>query len=560
MEVATEVKTTTNPEVPQGVPVTKQEAERVKRGKGRPAKPFISELPPPSKFEMNEPGQMFAYLKLIPEEKLKRVMLVFYRYHPVCDETEGGSKDKYLEKIPGENHPFTDDDWENQILHRYGSGKYGAYLNEMNRTICRCLRIETRWDLENYPPIVDPQWLDQDHPQNRAYVQYLRGRGIKLPTQKEKEEEQGDMQLAETNSKLIDTLIARTTPVPQVRQDTVNERIALETAKAGIEMATSQAKQIMTSNVKGSDPLELVNSIVSVAEKMNPKNGADSTTTLILKNAMDQAEEARKEAAETRREMFQLLRESNKPAQPKSFLDQVREIAEMKALMKEAFGVGDGGGETEGAAVAGKESIPELLIKSAPQLLQTGLGMWQQFNHSMAHASRMKEMETLAKTGQLPPGAAPIVMPQVQQAQPAQQQQTAQNQPQQQQGAPVEPVPTASPEALAEYEKYKQYHWIVGALQESIISHLNDESKDGCDFANWLVDGYGRTQYITIKNMGEEALMGAIKTYSSLWQRISGMEPEVRKFIHEFVTRDEIVAAEANEQGDDDNEDENEGE
>lgn len=421
------------------------------------------------------------------------------------------------------------------------------------------MKIETRWDLEGYPPIVDPLWVDQDHPQNRAFVQYLRGRGIKLPTQKEKEEEKTDMQVAETNAKLIDTLIARSTPVPQIRQETVTEKIALETAKAGIEMATQQAKQIMTSNVKEGNPLELVDKIVSVADKMTAKSngGADETTKLIMQSMIEDRKEARERAqrAEERHErlMERMFAQRDNPAtQPKSLIEQMREMAEMRTLMKDAFGVGSE------AAEEAKETIPEMLIKNAPTLLQTGLGLAAQFNQGLATMARMKELEVMRANGvspqattiTTPPPAQQPTQPQVAAPQPA-----AAQPPQ-----PINPA-TGQPFTAEEIEivrqeqlKYAAYHGFIAEIAEPLINHLNgkhpesNEPFDGYDFASWFISGKGRLAYDTVKSVGPDILLNALKTYPPVWNVIGGIEPKVKQFLGEFLTLDEMLKEEENEE------------
>lgn len=554
MEIATEtpptINTATTTIIPDGVATTKQEAERIKRGKGRPAKPFISELPVPSKFEMNKPEMLFDYLRSIPEDKLKRIMLVFYRYLPVCDETENGTKDKYLEKIPGESHPFTDDDWEKQVLHRYGSGIYGAYLNEMNRTICRCLKIETKWDLDNYPPNIDPQWVDQDHPQNRAFIQYLRSRGVKLPTQKDKEDEASEMQLADTVSQLTGALIARTTPVPQIpQQPSMSEKLSFEMASSAIDMFKEKAKVEMHANSQQNNGFELIDKFISVTDKMNPKNSGESTD--FMKFLMQQQSEAQRarEAADARNNelMMKLFAQrDNAATQSKSLIEQMREMAEMRTLMKDAFGVG---GTSDGEETTDKaETIPTMLIKNAPQLLQTGVQLFGQFNQSLALMTQMKGYEAMIKTGQLPEGVKPPTVPQ-----PPQQQSQVQT-PQPNGATPeVLTTPDINPKTGVAYtleeldairienQKYLQYHGFIAMLSQPMLMHLNDQEKDGYDFGEWFIAGQGRITYDQVKGIGPDVLLGAIKSYKPLWSQLGdGVEEKVKQFIGEFLTLDDM--------------------
>lgn len=548
LEIATEPKTAANLEIPEGVAVTKQEAERTKRGKGRPPKPFISEFPKPPKFEMQKPEMLFEYLRSIPADKLARGMLVFYRFHPIVDATEGGTKDKMLEKIPCENHPFVDEDWEAQILHRYGSGTYAVYLNEMNRTVCRCMKIETRWDLENYPPIIDPQWVDQDIPQNRAYVQYLRSKGTRLPNKEGKEQEDNEMQLADTISKLTDTVIAQSNrasiPIPQMQpQPSMSEKLNFEMASKAIDAFSEKMKVEVQSGSQQNNGLELVDKLVSVSERMNPR-GDDAHMKLLMAEMMASRQEAAKraEASEERsnRLIDKMLTQQQNPAtQPKSLLDQMREMAEMRSIMKEAFGVGssdDGEGKPE------KQSFGELALQNAPMIISGIAGLVGQAQQTFASLARIKEMEAYAKTGQLPEGAKP---PQMQPVQPMQTQQAPQ--PQAPNPQDTERVERERQEQIA----YGQYHPLIGMIAQPLLTHLSDPGhvedgeivrKDGYDFASWFIDGQGPLMYAQVKAVGPDKLMGAIKSYAPLWQQIGGMEEKVQQFIGEFLTYEEFMA------------------
>ena len=541
MEVATTPTTTTNPIVPEGVATTKQEAERIKRGKGRPPKPFISELPVPPKFEMSDVDQFFEYLRSIPTDKLQRILLVFYRYLPVCDMTENGEKDKYLEKIAGESHPFIDEDWEKQVLHRYGSGIYGVYLNEMNRTICRCLKIETKWDLDNYPPIVDPQWVDQDHPQNRAYIQYLRSRGVKLPTKNDKEQEENEMQVGEAMKTMADTVsqLAMRQNIPTPTVTSPSDKLTLEAATATIGMVTKQAELLNASKAREDSPMELVNSIVSVAEKMNGngKNNGDDTMKLFMADVLESRREASKRAAEAEdrhaRLMEKMFTQQTNPTSAKSATDSLKETLELMTMIKEIAG-GNGKGEAEEAAPA-KSDWVGALIQNGPQLMQYGVQAWGQFNQTMAQMTRMKELDLMKTNGQVPTGAQ---SPMPQQATP---------QPPQQVQANPDPAQPQLTEAQAEQQRqdqitYGPFHPLIGMIGQPLITHLNDPEKDGYDFAEWFIAGQGRLMYDQVKGIGSEKLMGAVKSYAPLWQQIGGVEPKVKEFIGEFLTLDEFLA------------------
>lgn len=541
----------------------------IKRGRGRPkgsAKEFISELPAPPKRLTFKPEELFTYLQSIPKDKLTRVMLVFYRYFPICDITEGGEKDRWIRRIAGESHPFVDDEWMKHILHMFGSGTYGCYLNEQNaegssQTRMECKNIETIWDPDSYPPVVDPKTLIWTADKNQVYVQWLRGQGVQPPSEADREIEEMEMQVADTISKLTDTVIAQAnrinTPVPQVQQQpSMVEKLSFEMASSAIDIMKEKSKVEMASASQQTNGLELVDKVVGMAKEIagsNKNNNGDDTLKLMLKDAMDERRAANERNERLMERMF--AQRDNPSAAPKTLIEQMREMAEMRVLMQQAFGNGSDAGGGEAEEKPGKESIPEVLIKSLPQLMQHGMGMWGQLNQTLAYRTRLAEIEALKASGQLPNGAAPIQVPVVQQ-QSAQQQQTTQptdpatGQPQPEiNPATNQPYTQAENEARnAKQQEYAKYHGFISMIAQPLVTHLNDVEKDGYDFAEWFIAGNGRLMYDNIKTIPPDDLMGAIESYPPLWQVIGGAKDKVKEFVGEFLTLDEYLAEQPDEE------------
>jgi len=535
-------KQTTSP-----VNTTAQPVQPVKRGRGRPRKgeevaPFVSLLPAPPKFEINKAEDFFKYIRSIPKEsRVNRITLTFYRYYPCCDTTEGGTKNKCILIMEGEQEPFPfeAEDWELQILHLFGSGTYGCYLNEMNRTICRCLNIKTKWDLDNYPPVLDPATLLQDHPNNKAYIQWLRQKGITLPSEQQKNQEENEMQLAETISKLTDTVIAQSTrasiPVPPVpQQQSAAEKLTLEGAGAVIDMVKKNAE--MGSNQ--SDPFKHIDGLVAIATAMRGDTKQDDSLKVMLQETM-----------QTNR----MLMEKMLTQQSKNGMDDFKNVLEVLKSTKEVFSSGDSKDRREDEEENPKrESIGETLVKAIPaslpyvvQLVDRGFAAF----NMMRQPTPQQLQQQLQPVNQMTPAQMQAAVqqqaqnPQTTQTQTAQQTQTAEQ--------PIHPInPNTgqpfTPEELAEQEqqrqRYMQFHGFLAPMSPAIVSHLNDVNKDGYDFAEWLISGYSRIAYDQIKAVGPEVLMGAIKSYGPLWQQIGGIEAKVQEFVNEFMTYDEFMA------------------
>lgn len=537
---------------------------KVKKGRGRPkgsgTNNFVSALPAPPSRDCFQPNIFFEYLRSIPDDLLNRVMLSWYRYLPACDITEGGTQDKCIRKIPGESHPFKDPEWEKQVLHLFGCGNYGCYINESStgadsghKTIMICRKIDTLWDPDSYPPVLDPNTLLETYPANQSYIQWLRTKGVQLPSEVDKDKEETEMQISETISKLTDTVIAQATrmntPVPQVQtQPSMAEKLSFEMATQAIDIFKDKAKAETNGQHNGMD---MVNSVLSAAREMSSaakgsSNGADDTLKMLMAEMMSSRTEAAKRAEAAEERNFQLMnklftQQAAPPAPTKTASDSLRETLELMNMIKEVAGTGKGG-DSDGAETESKPSSwPAMLIANAPQLLQTGVQIWGQFNQSLAMMSRMKEVEAYTKSGQLPPGTQPPQPPQA--LQQPQQPSPMDHQP----GVNgAQPGPVLTPEQAEQQRQdqitYAQYHPLINMIGQPLITHLNDPEKDGYDFAEWFIAGQGRLMYDQVKGVGEEKLMGAIKSFAPLWQQIGGIEGKVKQFVGEFLTIDDLPA------------------
>ncbi len=488
---------------------------------------FVSELPPPPSFEIASPDKFFAYVRSIPLDKLHRVTLAFYRYLPIVDMTEGGTKAKYIDIIPGESHQFHDEQWEKVILHLYGSGNYGCYLNEVNRAIVRCLKINTKWDLENYPPIIDPKTLDENHPNNKSYIQYLRQKGIQLPSQIDQstiEEQKMQASAIETLTNTVANLASRQmTPVPQVQS--AAEKLTLEGAAAVISMVKDNAHMNAQKDTTQADPITLVNTILSAAREMNGgggNKGPDPVFMAILQDTQRRSEKLEERLWESQKEQNRLMERMMAPASsPPSMVDEFERLAKIKDAAKSLFG----GGEEEAPTPHGSGGWKQMLAENLPVLVQGAFGLVDRFQSA---AVSIAAANAAAKAG-IP----------VQQAVAQAQATAAASNPQPEQ-PPINVPPGMNIEQL------RQYHHMLGSITGPILNHMRDE-QNGHTFAEWFIGGNGMIAYRRVAGLGKEQkpdgkiavniepLMTVIKTYPPLWNEVGVIEPEFRQFLTQFI-------------------------
>lgn len=93
-----------------------------------------------------------------------------------------------------------------------------------------------------------------------------------------------------------------------------------------------------------------------------------------------------------------------------------------------------------------------------------------------------------------------------------------------------------------------QYMALMGRITEPMIAHLGDPNKDGVDFAEWLISSEqnGLLKYRQLREkVDTDTLYTLLMSYPPLANRIQGMESSVKRFLTEFLTYEEAIAAES---------------
>lgn len=533
-----------------------------KRGVGRPPKnpnKIAVTLPKPPSFQLKKPQTFIEYWKSLNKVQATTCLIRVYRLWPIINNKQiKPDANNDIDTIVGEECFFgAPDDWEDSLLHRYGSGWYQLYLNQEGSCICRCI-MKTRQDMANHPPKLVAGTLLEGHPDNAGYVQYLRDRGL----YKDERLEAQDMQTGETINRLSDKLIDMATrqqiPLPPPPN---NDRVITELVRPMMTMmgeANKSAIETVKAQTSGNDPLASIAAIGAILKEL--KGGGDDSNKVMMQETM-----------QTNRMLLEKLLTRDTPA-AKSGMDSFKETLDIIKAIKELNGPSDKNNDDEDKP--GKESVGETLLKSLPtlapvmlQLVDRGLTAWNMFRQPVV-------TQPMQPPQQMQPPTQPVNQMTPTQMQAAAQQQAANpTQPfntnnssgesvthpatTQATQVPINPA-TGQPyttEELQQWQesqqRYRQYHEFIQSITQPLLNHLNDtnpdtdERKNGYDFADWFISGNGRVMYDTIKGVGTETLMGAFQSYTPLWQQIGGIEAKVKQFVEEFMTYDEYLASEA---------------
>jgi hypothetical protein len=507
--------------------------KRGAKGAQRPRKPLY--FPRPPKFKCG-PEQFFKYWRTLPEECLNRSMVYVYSVWPVMNPMQGLTPEELADiklhkrKPPVSNiakpdKPYDSDDWEGETLHRWGSGTLHFKLNDSGvsgnpqyapKTICTC---DVTLNHPDYPPVRDWRLLDMAIPSNQSLIVNLRAKNIPLPGDDVANiiaQEEDDLANVEAISKLTDALVQQTrdsatrnNQQPQAAAPDVQglagakavESVA-EGAKQGFAIMSEAIKKANEVQAKAGDPKEYIKDLRDVALMMQPPpqpNNGNSDLMAMMKMqhethlAETRAMNERLATAEARNQALLdklISRPADEPAKrPKSLIEELKSLTEMKDVLREFIGGGDG------------DSDMPWYAKALMQGLDVLPGAISNVMHNIA----------VARAGQGVPQAPPVDADAAEEETPA----------------AIAPPQPASPDAM-----------IINALstlKAPIIQALATASP-GYDFAAALIYETKNEQlYSFLSGQGKEGLFAILQKHQELWAATRPYAARLEKFADEFL-------------------------
>lgn len=368
------------------------------------------------------------YWNVLPQWAKDNTLLYVYRDHPVLKYIEKNPESKeqefnYIDKISGAE-PLQD---EMDVLNRYGCGNYKLVFNAIepkkpNRTLCTVYVVNLgNNDFKSNPPtdrrISDSKNVDLDHPNNKAYVAYLRGVGL-LPSQIDAIRGEQDMATVEvlkeqqsTTNKLVDALVDKSKEKPATQDPGFMEKAvsgAMEVVKEGSKAAiqiTREANEYANRVREKADqaapaaatesPLALA---LQIVELMKGGAGSNDTEVITLRAQIDKL---RDDQLSILRDELKSMREARVTSSSTNPFDYMKSGMEALRGMKSTIDEITGGTEKEASIaenVADATGAPKWLTRYAP-LLQQGMQLIDGF-------FRMRTAQNMPP-GQMPPPGYP---------------------------------------------------------------------------------------------------------------------------------------------------------
>lgn len=373
----------------------------------------VEPLPPPPSPKLT-PVKFFAYGRSLGAKHRARVCYYVYRLFPVINlkHKDPGAR-TYIDVLPGEQ-ALTDVD---DVLGRWGCGDYWITLNDSGRNNKKvCETVVRGWtenlphfrDLFRYPPVIsDIACVTLDDPKNiqSGYVSYLKQRGLvgdsvmsaeQQQAQQLKEKEQNEM--AAENASAMGAMAGA---LASVATSVMNRDTATATPSdseriwENVDKMTDKMGELY--NKAAVDPVSLISKTVAAVKELIPTPPPQDNTVLnqvLAQNAelatrvdemrSEQLKDLRAELREMRQEVV-AARSGVIPGAgaPKTVLEQLREVKDFVAAVKDVAGVGGDDDDRRvlpepTPAPAPRKGLMDIIVENLPQIMQVGLGLLQQ--------------------------------------------------------------------------------------------------------------------------------------------------------------------------------------
>ena len=544
----------------------KEHKAQTHTGRGRPEKELPALGIPDPKFRLfksdatniNQRVKPFLnYWNGLPQWAKENTLLYIYRDHPVLKYIERDPENReqefnYIDKISGAE-PLQD---EMDVLNRYGCGNYKLVFNAIepkkpNRTLCTVYVVNLgNNDFKSNPPtdrrISDSKNVDLDHPNNKAYVAYLRGVGL-LPSQIDAIRGENDMATVEvlkdqqrTTDKLLDAVLADKKERPAQDPSFMEKAVsgAMEVVKEGSKAAikiTQDANEYANRVREKADqaapvvatesPLALA---LQIVELMKGGAGSGDAEVIALRAQIDKL---RDDQVSILRDELKAMRESRAVSSSTNPFDYMKSGMEalrgMKTTIDEITGGPEKGatGIEEAVESAGVPKwVTQIAMPLVGQIAQAAQGY---FN--------MRTAQNMPPGQPLPPGYVPPQNPGFPSPAPQWPPQTHTTAPAPTPGGP-QLVQARHPLATLDYTQFTpELTQLLTAIATPLNIHLT-ENDTGTAFAEWFMTGFGEDTHVQIAGFGLEGVVAALYSFPPTLQAIQQFPVEkVQGFVAEFL-------------------------
>lgn len=203
--------------------------------------------------------KFFQYWKELPAELHDLIQVWIYRSWPVCDLrlTEPNRKTVTWAIIEGAI-PFEPEEYQDEFLHRFGSGDWRCSLNEkgVSGGIMEC--VFSAVELERFPPKLDLKTVVRGHYRNEDYIRWLRMKNVAVPW--EDGDTEGETEMVVGASDALKTVTDAT-----LKMADKNMELTEAAADARIKAAEAESK---TPSAEATAVQRSINLVADTADRM----------------------------------------------------------------------------------------------------------------------------------------------------------------------------------------------------------------------------------------------------------------------------------------------------
>ena len=266
------------------------------------------------------PLDLFTYWLKIPEKDRNRLICYVYREWPKLDPTQTlpYEEQERIRANKGRGGPETNiakwteppmakpQDWQSEILHQFGCGKYRFLLNDScgnaaagtgggSKNLALAY-TEELGDLDTYPPVLRYEHVVKHQPSNEMYVRWCKLKGIRLygdpqtPFDEEATNQENDDMAANAESVrvLSDAVVqlakdrdqkpAPPPAAPAPREDSTSavERVADvmgNIAEKNFDMLSRGLERMSEAKAKEADPFAVADRLIGMSERLVKSTG-----------------------------------------------------------------------------------------------------------------------------------------------------------------------------------------------------------------------------------------------------------------------------------------------
>lgn len=334
-------------------------------------------------------------------------------------------------------------------------------------------------------------------------------------------------------------------PVVKVESDTERKATGLmeQAAHSAISIISETAKQAIQDNSKKDDPFQAIGKIIDLAKALQPPAPPPDQSLRVFegmfKAMQEESRTLRQELADVRREQLTKSTSASEeePEKPKTMMEQLQEMKDMRESLDEMFGGGKGRRRIEDETPKSIwESLGEIALKQLPTLLP-GIMQLVSALPTIVHNA------AVAKNGGVPmaPPPVPLPNPTPQIQQPA--------------GLQLPPEVLSYLNTLPEQDAQGiiSIYPRLQQLEAPLLKHMFDPELGGYHFAEYIINSSaeGRTEYEGLRGIGREGMVKVLQAYPPVWTQVRFNPTGFEEFLKDFLDHDRIMM----EEDDDDEED-----